>query len=188
MWNVHRISCFGLDVKRAGSGYLTSAHGRGGLAGGSKLIAGGQSRIIFLARGFEREEAMPKAKQITVWIENSPGQLAQVAKALAKAKVNCSALAAYPAGRESPVRMLAASPAKARKALEALGVRVTEEDVLRLTLPDRPGQLAAVVERLAQASVNVDYAYATTAGAGKKAGLVLAVSDVVGAMKALRGI
>lgn len=131
---------------------------------------------------------MPKAKQITIWVENSPGQLARVAKALGDAKVNCSALVAYPAGRESPVRMLVASPAKARKALEVLGGRVTEEDVLRLSLPDRPGQLALVAERLAQAGVNVDYAYATSAPAAKTVGLVLAVSDFIGAAKALRGL
>jgi hypothetical protein len=113
--------------------------------------------------------------------------LARLAKALAKAKINITAFAAYGAGSESPVRLLVKNPAKARKAIQPLGVRVTEEDVLRLTLPEKPGQLAAIAERLAEQNINIEYAYETVAARAKQADLVLAVSDLAGAMKALRG-
>ncbi len=130
---------------------------------------------------------MGKAKQITVWVDNRQGQLARIARALADAKVNITALAAYDAGNESPIRLLVNSAAKARKALEALGARVTEEDVLRLTLAEKPGQLAAISERLAEQRINIEYAYETVAAGAKQADLILAVSDLGGAVKALRG-
>jgi len=131
---------------------------------------------------------MSKAKQISVWVESTPGQIARVARALAKARVNITAFTAYGTGGESPIRMLVTSPAKARKALRDLDLRVTEEDVLRITLPDKAGALASVGERLAKANINVDYAYATVAKGSRKADLVLAVSDLVGAARVLKDL
>ena len=131
---------------------------------------------------------MAKAKQITVWVESTPGQLGRIAKALGDAKVNITAFTAYGTGGESPMRLQVSSPAKAKKVLEGLGVRVTEEEVVRLTLADKPGILGDVGNRLGQANINLDYAYGSVVKGGKKADVVLGVSDLAGATKALRGL
>jgi hypothetical protein len=131
---------------------------------------------------------MAKAKQITAWVESTPGQLGRIAKALGDAKVNVTAFTAYGTGGESPIRMQVSSPAKAKKVLQDLGLRVTEEEVLRLTLADKPGMLGEVGSRLGKAGINADYAYGTVAKGGKKADVVLGVSDLAGAAKALRGL
>lgn len=131
---------------------------------------------------------MAKAKQITAWVESTPGQLGRIAKALGDAKVNITAFTAYGTGGESPIRLQVSSPAKAKKVLEGLGVRVTEEEVLRLTLTDKPGMLGEAGSRLGQANINIDYAYGTVAKGGKKADVVVGVSDLAGAAKALRGL
>ncbi len=131
---------------------------------------------------------MAKAKQLTVWVESKPGELGRVAKALGDAKVNITAFACYGAAGESPVRLQVSSPAKAKKVLEGLGVRVTEEEVVRLTLPDKPGKLGEVGQRLGQANINVEYGYGTVGKGGKKADIALGVSDIAAATKALRGL
>lgn len=131
---------------------------------------------------------MSKTKQVTAWVDSSPGEIARVARALARARINISAFTSYGSGSEIPVRLLVSSPARARKVLLDLDVRVTEEDVLRLTLPDKPGTLAEIAERLAKARINVDYSYETVAKGAKKADLVLAVSDLAGAAKVLKGL
>jgi hypothetical protein len=131
---------------------------------------------------------MAKAKQITAWVESTPGQLGRIAKALGDAKVNVTAFTAYGTGGESPIRMQVSSPTKAKKILQDLGLRVTEEEVLRLTLADKPGMLGEVGSRLGKAGINVDYAYGTVVKGGKKADVVLGVSDLAGAAKALRGL
>ncbi len=131
---------------------------------------------------------MPKVKQITVWLESKPGELGRVAQALGNAKVNITAFSCWGTGGESPVHLQVSTPAKAKKVLQGLGVRITEEEVLRVTLPDKPGALGDVGARLGQANINVDYAYATLGTGGKKADVVLAVSDLAGAAKALRGL
>ncbi len=131
---------------------------------------------------------MGKTKQVSVWVESTPGQLAKISRALAKARIDITAFTAYGTGGESPIRMHVSSPAKAKKVLRSLDFRVTEEDVLRLTLPDKPGKLAEVGERLAKAHINIDYAYASVTKGGKKADLIMAVSDLAGAGKALKDL
>lgn len=129
---------------------------------------------------------MAKTKQLTAWVESTPGQLGRIAKALGNAKVNITAFTAYGTGGESPIRLQVTSPAKAKKVLQDLGLRTTEEEVLRLTVADKPGLLGQIGTRLGQANINVDYAYATVAG--RKVDVVLGVSDLVAATKALRGL
>ena len=131
---------------------------------------------------------MTKAKQLSVWVNSSPGQIARVARALARARVDITAFTSYGSGDELPIRLLVDSPTRARKVLRNLDLRVTEEDVLRLTLPDKTGILAEIAELLAGAHINVDYSYATITKGAKKSDLVLAVSDIGGAQKALKGL
>jgi hypothetical protein len=131
---------------------------------------------------------MAKVKQLTAWVESKPGEIGRIAEALGKAKVNISAATCWSAGGESPVHLLVDSPAKAKKVLQELGVRVTEEEVLRVTLPDKPGALGDVGTHLGAGNINIEYAYVSVPEGGKKADLVLSVSDVVGASKALRGL
>jgi hypothetical protein len=59
---------------------------------------------------------------------------------------------------------------------------------LRITLSDQPGKLGKAGVRLGAANINVDYGYGSVAAGGKKAEIVLAVSDLAGAAKALRGL
>jgi hypothetical protein len=131
---------------------------------------------------------MAKVKQLTAWVESKPGELGRIAEAFGKAQVNITAITCWSTGSESPIHMQVTSPAKAKKILQDLGLRVTEEEVLRLTLADKPGVLGEVGARLGAANINVEYAYASVPAGGKKADLVLSVSDVVGASKALRGL
>ena len=131
---------------------------------------------------------MPKTKQITAWVESKPGELGRIAQALANAKVNITSFTCWSSGAESPIHLQVSSPAKAKRILQDLGVRVTEEEVLRLTVPDKPGVLGEVGVRLGQVNVNVDYAYAAVPKHSKTADVVLAVSDLAGATKALRGL
>ncbi len=131
---------------------------------------------------------MAKVKQLTAWVESKPGELGRIAEAFGRAKINITAVTGWSSGGESPIHLQVTSPAKAKKILQDLGLRVTEEEVLRVTLPDRPGVLGEVGARLGAANINVEYAYASVPAGGKKADLVLSVSDVVGAGKALRGL
>lgn len=110
---------------------------------------------------------MPKTTQLSLTLESKPGVLAGVARVLAGAGVNITALSAEAVSGKGKIRLIVSDPARAKGALQAAKYRVAEEPALTFTLEDRPGALAGVAEKLAQGKVNIKSAYATTAGSGR---------------------
>ncbi len=129
---------------------------------------------------------MPKARQLTVWTEDRPGRLGKVASALGEKKVNILAFWAGVAKDRWAIRMIVDKPAAAKKHLGELGCEITEEDVVVVTLADKPGGLGSVASKLGGAGINIDYAYTSR---GKRAGKVntyFGVDNVEAALKQLR--
>ncbi len=129
---------------------------------------------------------MARAKQISAWIEDRPGMLGQVAAALGEKRVSIRAFMAAVMDGRGFVRVVVDKPAAAKRIFAAHGWRTTEDEVLEVTVPDRPGALGEVADRLGAAGINVEYAYVGNAGSARKVNLYLAVSDVRAALSALR--
>ena len=127
---------------------------------------------------------MAKTTQLTVSAVSKPGVLAKVCDALGKAGVNIVALSAGESAGRGKIRLVVSDPAKAKRALAAAKIRCSEEAALLLTMDDRPGALAEVASRLAEARINIKYAYASTAGGGR-AQVVVAVANPDKAERAL---
>jgi len=114
-----------------------------------------------------------KVKQLIVTCPDKPGKLAQVSGALARAKVNGEAIMAcgclrqtcLPAGR-AWFAMLTNNDGKAKAALKKVGFKVSQEEAVVVSLPDKPGALAGVAQKLAAKKVNLEYCYATACGCG----------------------
>ncbi len=121
---------------------------------------------------------MPKVKQLTIPCENRPGTLAHVAKVLGDAKVNILSCLTTTSGNEGQAHAIVDNVNKAKKALEAAGLSYTEADVLQVELPNTPGALGKFAGKLAEKDINITLGYATGVKGSKKAGLVLAVSDL----------
>jgi hypothetical protein len=120
---------------------------------------------------------MPKAKQLTVFCENRPGTLAQIARVLGDAKVNILAFVTIPFP-EGSVQLVVDNVNKAKKALDGAILSYSEADVLHVELPNMPGALGSFAGKLATKEINITSAYATVAKGAKKASVVLAVSDL----------
>jgi hypothetical protein len=131
---------------------------------------------------------MAKVTQLTAWVENASGELGRIAQALGQAKVDITAFTAYGAGLSCPIRLQVSNHAKAKEVLLGLGIRVTEEEVLRVTLAGRPGLLENLATRLGEAHIHVEYAYAAVPRGKKTLDVVLSVSDVAGACKILHQV
>lgn len=127
---------------------------------------------------------MKVAKQLSIFLENKPGVLARICQTFAKEKVNIEGLCISDTVDHAVVRLVTGNPTRARNILEGAGVLVVENPVLVLTLPDKPGQLAAVAGKLAKAKINIEYSYGTTEAAGGQ--LILRVSDTKKALKVLK--
>ena len=129
---------------------------------------------------------MPKAKQLTVWVQDRPGILGEVAGALAPKKVNIQAFAAYVIQNRGAIRLIVDEPASAKKVFAQCGWKCTEETVVVVTLADKPGSLGAVASKLGKAGINIQYAYTGGAKAGGKVNTYFAVANVATALKRLR--
>ena len=88
-----------------------------------------------------------------------PGELARVAQTLSKSGVNVEGIAEI----GGVVHVLARDPSAARAALRAGGYTIEGElEVLVLPMTDRPGELSMIMQRLADASVNLRFLYLAT--------------------------
>jgi hypothetical protein len=121
---------------------------------------------------------MPKAKQLSVSVENRPGALAHVARVLGDAKVNILAFLATTSGAEGTVHIVPDNVNKAKKALEGAGFSYTEADVLHVELPNVPGALGNFAGKLAAKDINISSGCQTTVKGSRKASATFAVSDL----------
>lgn len=125
---------------------------------------------------------MPRGTQLSVCLENKPGQLAKMGAALGRAKVNIRAISVADSSDCGVVRLVTSSNAKARQVLAKAGTTVVQQPVLLVKAPDEPGVLAAIAGKLAAAKVNVNFVYGSTCGCCDSL-LVIGVDDIVKAAK-----
>ncbi len=123
------------------------------------------------------------AKQITVFLENKPGRLANVLSALAREKVNIIALTVMDKHEHGVLRLVTDNSTKTAQIIQAMNTPFTESDVLLVELRNQPGALAHVCEILAAEHINIDYAYCSSGG---RNGKVFGIFKVANADKASR--
>lgn len=124
-------------------------------------------------------------KQLTVFLENSPGRLAGLTRALGDAGVNMRALMVADTAEFGVVRIICDRPEVAREALEAAGFGVSVTDVIAVEVPDRPGGLADILETLGETGLNVEYAYCFVEPGGGAAVDIFRVEEIDRARTAL---
>jgi hypothetical protein len=130
---------------------------------------------------------MPKVKQISAWVENRPGTLGAIADALGAKKVDIRAFLATSLDGKGFVRLVVDRPAVARKVFASQGWKTTVDELIEVVIPDRPGALARVADRLGGAGINIHHGYLGTARSASKASLFLSVDDPAAALRILRG-
>lgn len=111
--------------------------------------------------------------------QDRPGELAGVVRALSQAGINIEGIAEV----DGAVHLLAHSVSAARGALRNAGYAIEDErEVVVIPMPDRPGELAMTISRLAEAGVNVKFVYLAT-----QTRVVIGADDVMKARAAVEG-
>jgi len=113
-------------------------------------------------------------REITVKLANSPGALSRVSQLLGGERINMLAMSIDGSGA---LRMVVDNPLHAAGALREQHYKVDERDVLYATVPNEPGSLGRVVKMLAEAGINLDYAYASGIDRVPMVAVVLGVAD-----------
>ncbi|MCB9850183.1 MAG: ACT domain-containing protein [Phycisphaerales bacterium] len=123
--------------------------------------------------------------QYSIFLGNKPGLLSQIFATLAAAKVNIVALTMMDVSEHGVLRIVARDAAKAKAALDPLNLQLAPTSVLAVTMPNKPGALADVCEKLSASRVQISYLYSTTGAPGGKAIGIFKVQNPERATKAL---
>lgn len=99
-------------------------------------------------------------EQVSVFLENKEGRLAELTRTLGDAGINMHALMVADTAEFGVVRIICDAPEHAKTLLDERGFGASLVHVLAVEMPDRPGGLADLLDTLDNAKMNVEYAYA----------------------------
>ncbi len=124
-------------------------------------------------------------KQISVFVENKEGRLAEITETIAKAGVDIRALSIADTTDFGILRLIVDKPHETEKVLRNSGFTVSVTSVIAVGIDDVPGGFAKPMRVLANAHIDVEYMYAFISRDTKKAYVILRVNDNATAAKAL---
>lgn len=116
-------------------------------------------------------------EQVSVFLENRTGRLAELARTLGDADINMHALMIADTSDFGVVRIICDAPERAKALLDEGGFGASITRVMAVEMPDRPGGLADLLEALDAEELNVEYAYCFVTPVGGSAVDVFRVDD-----------
>jgi hypothetical protein len=128
---------------------------------------------------------MQITKQLAIFLDNRPGTLARLADALAEAGINIYAITTSDTVDHSVIRLVVSDYQRAMHLFEEHGTLVVEDDVLMVEGSNKPGEMARIAHKLAEAKINIEYCYSATPAEAKKGLMIMRVSNPVKALKVL---
>jgi hypothetical protein len=129
---------------------------------------------------------MDYVEQISVFLENKAGRLADVTRILAEANINIRALSLADTSDFGILRLIVNDNDKAKEELKKAGFTVGKTDVVAVEVEDQPGGLSYILRILHKANVNVEYMYAFVQQSGANAVLIFRFDNLDEAIRILR--
>lgn len=127
-----------------------------------------------------------KVEQISIFLENKSGRLAEVTGVLAEEGINLRALSLADTADFGILRLIVNDTEKAKAVLKERGFTVGRTEVLAVEVPDRPGGMAGVLSALGEKDINVEYMYAFVQKSTEHAVIIFRFDDLDGAITALK--
>jgi hypothetical protein len=124
--------------------------------------------------------------QISIFLENRSGGLADVIDVLARNAIDIKALTLADMADFGILRLIVEDPERTRKVLKESGFTVDKTRVVAIEVPDRPGGLAETLHALRRAGINVEYMYSAARKSGDRAVIIFRFDDVPRAVETLR--
>lgn len=108
-------------------------------------------------------------EQISIFLENKSGRLAEVTSVLSEAGINIRALYLADTSDFGILRLIVNETEKAWQALKENGFTVEKTRVVAIEVPDRPGGLSSILNAIKDEGINVEYMYAFVEKSGENA-------------------
>jgi len=128
-----------------------------------------------------------KVEQISIFIENKSGRLAEVARVLGEQGVNIRALSLADTSDFGILRLLVDNTDIALSTLKKEGFTVNKTEVVAVEVPDQPGGLCNILQILDEAQINVEYMYAFVERNAGNAVIIFRFDEIDSAISALQG-
>jgi len=128
-----------------------------------------------------------KVEQISIFLENKSGRLAEVTRVLAAGGINIRALSLADTADFGILRLIVDRTDEAKGILKEGGFTVGKTEVVALEVPDRPGGLARILRILEEAAINVEYMYAFVQRSGDNAIIIFRFDETDRAIGVLTG-
>ena len=128
-----------------------------------------------------------KVEQISIFLENKPGALAEVTRILGESGVNIRALSLADTKDFGILRLIVNDNEKAREILGRKGLTVRKTEVVAVEVPDRPGGLGEILKVLFEEDINVEYLYAFVQKSGENAIIIFRFDETDRAISVLSG-
>ncbi len=125
-------------------------------------------------------------EQISIFVENKSGRLAEITDIIAKNDINIRALSVADTTNFGILRIIVDNPKEVEKVLKASGLTVSITSVITACIHNRPGGLAEVLGLLAENNITIEYMYAFIAKSENEAYVVMRIEDEDAAVKLLR--
>jgi len=119
-----------------------------------------------------------RVEQISVFLENRAGRLAEITRVLGEAGVNIRALSLADTSDFGILRLIVSDNDKAKAALKERGFTVGKTNVVAVEVEDKPGGLNRILELLSNQSINVEYMYAFVQHSGENAVIIFRFDDI----------
>lgn len=127
-----------------------------------------------------------KVEQISIFLENKSGRLAEVTEVMAKGGINIRALSLADTADFGILRLIVNDTEKAKQILRDNGFTVGKTEVVAIEVPDRPGGIAVILNALKGEGVNVEYMYAFVQKSGENAIIVFRFDEIEKAIATLQ--
>lgn len=127
-----------------------------------------------------------KVEQISIFIENKSGRLAEITRILGEADINIRALSLADTSDFGILRLIVNDGVRANAVLKENGFTVSKTEVVAVEVPDRPGGLSAILQTLDREAINVEYMYAFVERCGGNAIIIFRFDETDKAIAALK--
>ncbi len=127
-----------------------------------------------------------KVEQISIFLENKPGSIEGAMAVLAEADINIRALSLADTTDFGILRLIVNDVEKARNVLHANHITVGITEVVAVEVPDRPGGLHGLLNKLSTNSINVEYMYAFVEKQSENAVMIFRFDDLDRAISVLQ--
>ncbi len=116
-------------------------------------------------------------KQISIFLENRPGQLRDITGSLEAKEVNIRAITVAESADYGIIRLIVEDPEKSMEILKEQGFLATLSDVVAAGVPDEPGGLARILDLMLEAGINIEYMYSVFGKTRGEAFMIFKVND-----------